>query len=386
MNLTDMATFFIICPVGMEDLGKLELEEKYPSISPDVPLVIKTIVPGGMEIECPFLAGLKLNFVLKTPTRILLRLSEFKCRDFPKLYQKMSKFNWATWMLGQAPMIECSSKNSRLFDSRKIEKAIADGIKEFYRHKPAKKKYLDHEAAITEKSTLPKIYFRAEDDLVTVSLDTTGERLNLRGVKMLAGLAPIRENLASLLLLELNAHMDTRPFSLIDPMCGSGTFLIEAKHFYRASKERDFAFFHLPIVMENPLLFKDVPVFEKPFEKSLIEKAVGFDISADVIAQAKRNDPEGEYHVEDVMAKTTHSYENAAVIVNPPYGIRVGENINLDFFLRLIRSIKNKFQPQVLGIIVPAEHKIYSNEEWKVIKSRPFKNGGLDVVFYVIKF
>lgn len=384
MNPTENAHFFIIYPLGLEDLGRLELEEKYPALESAVALKVISVIAGGIEIECPLHTGFKLNLILKTPTRILLRLTEFKCRDFPKLFQKISKFNWAPWMLGQTPAVECSSKNSRLFDSRKIEKAIGDGINQFYRHKPVKKKYLDHFATIatSDNKFLPKIYFRAEDDLVTISLDTTGERLHMRGEKTLAGMAPIRENLASLLTTELRTHVRSETFTLIDPMCGSGTFLIEAKNYYSAVIERDYAFLHLPVAIEAPALYHHIPILKK---NELI-KTVGFDISPDVIAQAKKNDPEGEYIVEDLMKKNKYDFKNPVVIVNPPYGIRVGENINLDFFLRAIRSIKEKFEPEVLGIIIPSDYKIYANNEWSILSSRPFKNGGIDVTFYVLKF
>ena len=184
-------------------------------------------IPGGIEIECLLHIGLSLNYILRTPTRILLRIGEFKCRDASKLYQKISKFNWAPWLIGQTPEVEISTSNSRLFDSRKIEKSIQDGVLQFYRHKPVKKKYLDHYSN-TELKNLPKIYYRSVDDIVTISLDTTGERLHKRGEKTLTGLAPIRENLAALLLLELQSYLKKSDYRLIDPMCGSGTFLIEA--------------------------------------------------------------------------------------------------------------------------------------------------------------
>lgn len=377
---TENALFFIIYPPGLEEAGQRELKTKYALLDPGSELIIKEVIPGGLLIECPLHLGLKLNLVLKTATRILLRLTEFKCRDFPKLFQKMSKFNWAPWMIGQTPEVECSSKNSRLFDSRKIEKSIGDGVNEFYRRNPVKKKYLER-FALTDKKNLPKLYFRAEDDLVTISLDTTGERLHLRGERPAAGLAPIRENLASLLLTDLLSDA-LENVTLIDPMCGSGTFLLEAKNYFQMSTERDFAFFNLPLVIEAPALFINFPWSSK----ILVKQTIGFDISADVIAQAKKNDPEGDFRTEDLMSKTSYQFENPVVIVNPPYGIRVGENINLDFFLRTIRAVKNKFGPSIAGFIIPADYKIYSNEEWTIKKTRAFKNGGIEVVFTILTF
>ncbi|MGZ3788533.1 MAG: THUMP domain-containing class I SAM-dependent RNA methyltransferase [Bacteriovorax sp.] len=389
MNLTDAARFFIVYPLNLEDLGLVELVEKFKLHFEDETLAIIAKIPGGIEIECPLNIGLNLNRVLRTPTRILLRLSEFKCRDFPKLFQKMSKFNWAPWMIGQTPEVVCASKNSRLFDSRKIEKAIGDGINQYYRHKPVKKRYLDH-LETTKKEHLPKIYFRAEDDLVTLSIDTTGERLHLRGEKTLTGLAPIRENLAALLLIELKSHVQAESITLIDPMCGSGTFLIEAKNSHSITSARDFSFLHMPIAMEGPALLKelDQKLLEKKdaFKDAFYDELIGFEISPEVVSLAKKNDPDLFFKQEDLFSETIHHYKNPVVIVNPPYGIRIGSDIDLDYFLRVIDCIKKKFQPLIAGIIVPSDFKLKTTKEAKIISSRPFKNGGIDVVFYVLGF
>ncbi len=380
MNLVDNARFFLIYPMHLEDLGRIELETKFSFHFAEVPLTIVDVIPGGIEIECPMHVGFNLNRILRTPTRILLRLAEFKCRDFPKLYQKMSKFPWHYWMIGQTPEVECASKNSRLFDSRKIEKAIQDGVNQFYRHKPVKKRYLDH-LEILKGEHLPKIYFRVEDDHCTLSIDTTGERLHLRGEKLLTGLAPIRENLAALLLTEFSSHLKESSYTLIDPMAGSGTFLLEAKRSNNVTIARDYAFLHMPIAIDSAALFaREFP----ENKKTIFDEFVGFDINSEIVELAKTNVPDIQFAVEDVFSDKIHNMKNPVVIMNPPYGIRVGTDITLDFFLRIIESIKKKFRPQLLGMIVPADFKLKSSKSFHIIKSRPFKNGGIDVVFYVI--
>ena len=230
---------------------------KFSQHFPNEHLTLIKSIPGGIEIECSLNAGFKLNTILRCPTRILLRLSEFKCRDAPKLFQKTSKFPWAQWMIGQTPTVVSSSSNSRLFDSRKIEKAISDGINQYYKHQPVKKKYLDL-LSTTDADLLPTIYFRAVDDLCTLSLDTTGERMHLRGEKLLTGLAPIRENLAALLLLEIQRNLtQDKSFTLIDPMCGSGTFLLEAKLANTITIDRSYSFHFIPLYLDRPLAKKE---------------------------------------------------------------------------------------------------------------------------------
>lgn len=391
MNLSDTARFFIVYPLNLEDLGKTELEVKFLSHFPESTLTILEKSAGGLEIECPLFAGLTLNKILRTPTRILLRIGEFKCRDAPKLFLKMSKFNWGPWMIGQTPEVESSAINSRLFDSRKIEKAIQDGVVKHYKHQPVKKKYLEH-LALTNTTLLPKIYYRAVDDFCTISLDTTGERLHMRGEKILTGLAPIRESLASLLLLQLKKEMNPKfAYTLIDPMCGSGTFLLEASQENAITSARDFSYFHIPVVLDNLLSMEKTPL--KIDDTQSFSKLLGFERNPEVLAQARKNALGKKIVLEsaDLFEKKSnedYQFEHAAVILNPPYGIRVGDksDINLAYYLKVIELIKNKYNPELVGIIVPAEYIVKSNSTFNILSARAFKNGGIEVVFYVLGF
>ncbi|MFA6238682.1 MAG: N-6 DNA methylase [Bacteriovorax sp.] len=384
MNLTDNASFFIVYPLNLEDLGLIELEEKFKLHFPNDHFEIKEKVPGGVLIECPVITGLSLNKILRTPTRILIRLGEFKCRDAPKLFQKMSKFNWAPWMIGQTPIVESASTNSRLFDSRKIEKAIQDGVNQYYRHKPVKKKYLEYWQNY-KNALLPKIYFRAVDDVCTISLDTTGERLHLRGEKILTGLAPIRESLAALLLIELGRHLENKEnVTLIDPMCGSGTFLLEALDAKKITTEREFSFQHIPLVLDNTSKFTQLVSSANTRFKNL----VGFDQNIEVVELAKKNCKDINIKIEqaDLFDEEINPIQNSVVIMNPPYGIRVGEKseINLAYYLKVIVASQKKFNPELLGIIIPADYRLSGKHNFKILSARPFKNGGIEVVFYVI--
>jgi putative N6-adenine-specific DNA methylase len=376
MNLIDQARFFIVYPMDLEDLGLLELKEKFiQHFSPDT-FILVNIIPGGVEIDCPLHIGLRLNTILRTPTRILLRLGEFKCR-----------------LIGQTPEVVSAATNSRLFDSRKIEKAIQDGVLQYYRHKPVKKKYLEH-LAVVDLKNLPKLYFRVVDDICTLSLDTTGERLHKRHEKTLTGLAPIRESLAALLLKELKLHMRTDTYTLIDPMCGSGTFLLEAHDSNAVTTSRDFSYLHIPVVLDDKTVLKKL---QDNLQESLQEpfgEYLGFEVNPDVVKQAKFNCEGTKIKIEsgDLFQGAPLINNPSVVILNPPYGIRVGERgsgeeeINLPYYLKVISAVKKKFSPELLGIIVPNDYKLKSNQEFTIHGARAFKNGGLEVVFYVLGF
>ena len=84
-----MAQFYIIYPLGLSDLGVLELKEKWGLHYPDQNLEILSVDEGGVLISVTMLQGLSLNHILRSPTRILLRVAELKARDFPKLFNKI---------------------------------------------------------------------------------------------------------------------------------------------------------------------------------------------------------------------------------------------------------------------------------------------------------
>ena len=386
--MENISSFYLIYPLGLTELGLLELKEKWAMHFGDSPLEVLSVDEGGILISVKTIQGFALNHILRSPTRILLRFAEFKARDFPKLFKKVSKLPWKSLMIGAIPEIEVSSTNSKLFDSRKVEKAIQDGINEYYRMQPVKKKYLDHFEANKTVSDLPQIYYRAVEDTITLSLDTTGEILHKRGEKIFTGLAPIRESLATLLLSALTHDLPLSDYTLIDPMSGSGTFLIEAHDTYKTNFERTFSYQHTPLWIDY--------VAKKAFAESFksqsnpkFSKYQGFELNDEVIALAKKNTQGKNITISkgDIFSKANEMMGNNIVIINPPYGLRVGEksSINLQFYKDIIESVRRKYAPMRIGIIIPEEYH-YSPKKDEGLHRLPFKNGGLPVVFYILNY
>lgn len=376
--------FYVVTALGLSELAVIELKHKWPLAFGDLPYTIGEVEPGGFEIETSLLHGFLLNNLLKTPTKILLRFAEFKARDFPKLFQKVSKLPWSEILLGQLPAIEVSAHEARLFDSRKIEKAIHDGINEFYRRQPVKKRYLDYWENADQKNA-PKIFFRNVQDIITLSLDTTGELLHKRGEKTLTGHAPIRENLATLLLLSLlgNEVIAENERELVDPMCGSGTFLIEAARFWQPVLERPFAYEFHPDWIDSQLKkqLKTKLVFE---HKPLFAGLKGMELDSKVVKLSQENIQNLPITIleADAFSKEMNVVSERLVIVNPPYGIRVGENISSGYYKKLVEALLLNLKPKKLGIIIPEEYDFFHPG---IRSMRAFKNGGLDVVFYILE-
>lgn len=379
--------FYLIYPLGLTELGLLELKEKWSIHFSGEALEILAVEDAGILISVKTLHGFALNHILRSPTRILMRFAEFKARDFPKLFKKISKLPWKTLMIGATPEIIVSSTNSKLFDSRKVAKAIQDGILEYYRMQPVKKKYLDHFEA-NKASDLPEIYYRAVDDVITISIDTTGEILHKRGEKIFTGLAPIRESLATLLLSALTHDLAPSDYTLIDPMSGSGTFLIEAHDAYKVNFDRTFSYQHTPEWIDY--LLKDA--FYKSFQSQKnpkFTKYLGIECLEEVIKLAKKNTQGKDISIVkgDLFSKDNEILGNNIVVINPPYGLRVGEKgtISLAYYKDIIENVRRKYAPIRIGIIIPEEYHFSAKKDEGLYRIA-FKNGGLPVVFHVLNY
>ncbi len=376
--------FYLVVPPGLEHFATLEFTEKWPLIFADSPLPELTQGKGGLSFAASLDQAVRLNHYLKIPTRLLLRIAEFKCRDFPKLYQKLCKLPWNLYLRGQIPELEFSAKNSRIFDSRRAEKALADALKLYYKGQPPKKKHLDGLASIP----LQKLFIRLEDDVCTVSMDTSGERLERRGYRTHVGEAPMRGSLASGLLLGLREELKNS-LPLLDPMCGSGTFLLESALFYTPTPRNDFSYLFFPSLSHLPP-FKGAPLKNE----GLFSQHLGKDIDPKVLEaalhnreEAKLSENEIRFIVKDLFSQPTESKDTCAIICNPPYGERLSAGeIDKEFFGKMLEALNEKYQAQIIGILFP-EHfgTPKSPKGLQLIKQFKLSNGGLRVQFLIWK-
>ncbi len=376
--------FYLVVPPGLEHFAILEFTEKWPLIFSDSPLPELTQGKGGLSFTAPLDQAVRLNHYLKIPTRLLLRVAEFKCRDFPKLYQKLSKLPWNLYLRGQIPELAFSAKNSRIFDSRRAEKALADALKLYYKGQPPKKKHSDSLASIPPQ----KLFIRLEDDVCTVSMDTSGERLERRGYRTHVGEAPMRGSLASGLLLALKEEL-RKELALLDPMCGSGTFLLESALFYTPTPRNDFSYLFFPSLGHLPP-FKGAPLKSE----GLFLKHLGKDIDAKVLEAALHNREEAKlsekeilFKEEDLFSKPAETKETYAIICNPPYGERLSAGeIDKEFFDKMLKALAEKYEAQIIGLLFP-EHfgTPKSPKGLQLVKQYKLSNGGLRVQFLIWK-
>lgn len=359
---------FLVIPPGLEDLALKEVAQKCP-----VPNV-KTL-KGGLELEGDLDWIIAAHTQLKIPTRILMRLTSFKVRDFPKLFQKFSNFKWNDYLSHPMPEWEITCSKSRLIHTGRIEETVKKALEESMRKQPLGKDW-------EKKHHRPQcFYIRIVDDELTLSLDLSGEPLYKRGYQVIKGEAPIRENFAAAFAFEILDGL-TSEITLVDPMCGSATLLTEALTFYTPMHLRKFQFEEAPF-------FKGKHIKKQAAIKSLpVKKALGFDLNAellDKVARALGSDLPLELKAQDSLLSKIEC-ENAVFICNPPYGERIHIEGKRGSFLR---EAWTKFlqddRPFRFGWVLPSDMDdlFKTAPGYKLKTKRHLKNGGMAVTFWI---
>lgn len=351
-----MNLFYLICPIGLETALIKEIQIK--GLAPGLASV--KAGKGGVEIEAPFETGLALNYQLKTPTRILMRIKERRCRDFPKLFKVITQIPWRDFLVQEKVQWRISCKTSRIINTDKAQESCEKALKKYFAAAPLSKKILEQNAHMPEQ----KVYLRFENDDLTISLDTSGDLLHIRGGRPDRGKASLRENYAACLLtLLLDGKKED---SLIDPMCGTGTFLNEALDYFTPLNREDFPFNVWKGAPKSP---------ESDSHEGLVKECLGLDL------EPKAKERKGlEIHEQNIFEPLPmplkEKWQDSVLICNPPYGKRVKiKGDRKSYFLSLLGRIEKEYNPKRLGIIIPADVKLHFDE---VI---PFNNNGIKVNF-----
>lgn len=368
-----MNSFFVVTPLGFEERVSEEIERAWPFLLSKEGRPHSAPCPeierhrGGLEFKAEAFAGIQLNFFLKSANRILLRIDQFKARDFPKLHDRLKRLDLSAWLPEGPLRLEVSASKSRLAHEGRI---LQTALQAWNREEGS-------EGSL-------RVYLRIFEDTCDVSLDTSGEHLHRRGLQTLRGDAPLRENIAAFCLKELmgkTSEQEISQISLVDPVCGSGTFLIEAAHLWTPNFSRSYAFQKfrkLPKLFQQKEFAKNYRLPESPRFQNLI----GFDLDPKMVQVAAKNAgelPGFRCEVGDVFQSKRPPSMTGPVwmILNPPYGERLQE-LRMD---NLLRSLEASWKPQKIGILMTEAMRAR-------LKNRPQKeirllNGGLACVFCV---
>ncbi len=321
----------------------------------------------------------KANLNLRTALRILKPLSSFKSTNQYTLYHNIKKISWEKYLdidttFLVKPVVFSSHFRHSKFVAQKTKDAIADRFRDKYNKRPS----VEHEFPDVQ------INLHISEDLVTVSLDSSGLPLNQRGYRHSGGIAPLNEVLAAGIIHFSKWDGKT---NFIDPMCGSGTILIEAAMFALNIppniNRHEFAFMKWPGFDQkkwNDIVGEAKSCMIKPEELKI--KIIGSDIEIDKLELAQKNiSKAGVGQIIKLRNKSFDQFivpgKKGYVIFNPPYGQRLKVEQIEKFYEEIGNILKNQwtgYQAWILSCNFDAIKKI----GLKPAKKIKLYNGKLD--------
>lgn len=323
----------------------------------------------------------KANMWLRCAERVHLKIAEFEAKTFDDLYENTKRIDWSKYIPygSEFPVAKASSIKSKLFSTPDIQsivkKAVVDSLK---------KSYLESGRLLENKEKY-SIYVFIHKDKVVISLDTTGDALHKRGYREKANKAPIRETLAAGLVY-LTPWRAGR--LLVDPMCGSGTILIEAAMMglnMAPGINREFISEKWRTIDKKIWwdVRKEAYELIKKDEKF---KIYGYDIDPESIEIAKENaeiagvEDYVEFSIGDAT-KFTSDEEYGFIITNPPYGERLEDKETIQTLYKdLGRSFK-KLKNWSYYLITSYDKFEYEFGK-QATKNRKLYNGMLKTYYY----
>ena len=274
-------------------------------------------VAGGVEVDGGLPEAARANLHLRGAVRVLLRVAEFRAMHLAQLDKRSKKVPWRDWLQSDVPVkVEATCRRSKIYVNKAAVQRVEGGLKA---------------AGVTvAKDAQIVVKVRIDDDLCTISVDTTGEPLHRRGHKEFVGKAPLRETMAAGFLREMG--FDGRQV-VVDPMCGSGTIVLEAAEIAAGllpGRSRGFAFETL--AGGGSLQRRYLESTEGQGRAPGAVRFFGFDRNDGAIRGARGN--AARAGVEDLVAferaavsdlMPPEGVEPGIVLVNPPYGGRLGD-------------------------------------------------------------
>jgi putative N6-adenine-specific DNA methylase len=331
-------------------------------------------VPGGVTLTGGWPDVWRANLRLRGASRILARIGTFRAMHLAQLDKRARRIAWADVLRRDVPFrVEATCRSSRIYHSgaaaQRVERAIREEL-----GAPA-----SADAAVVIK-------VRLEDDLCTLAVDTSGEPLHKRGHKEAVNKAPMRETMAALFLQQCG-YVGREP--VLDPMCGSGTFVIEAAEIavgLEPGRSRHFAFEQLATFDPTAwagMRSEAVAVAPPPF------RFHGRDRDPGAIRMSRANAERAgvaaltTFEEIEVAALTAPEGPPGLVIVNPPYGDRIGDKGGLASLYRSLgQTLLRRFSGWRVGLVTSEASLAAASGLPFSSPLPPVSHGGLRVSLY----
>jgi putative N6-adenine-specific DNA methylase len=370
-----MSEYEILCPChfGLEAVLKREIY--------DLGYEITNVSDGRVTFAGDAEAIALANIKLRTAERVLLVCGSFHAETFEDFFQGVKAIHWEEFIPkdGKFWVKKAAGIHSKLFSASDLQsiakKAMVERLKGVYQT----------EWFEETGDEYPVRVFINKDE-ATIALDTTGATLHKRGYRIQAGAAPISETLAAALILLTPWRKDR---ILLDPMCGSGTFPIEATLIaanIAPGLNRGFTAENWPNIVPKEIWDETRKEAKSEINTDIETDICGCDIDPEVLEIARENAKRAGVaklvkFKEMDMRKTTHPGEYGFIITNPPYGERLEEKKDLPELYYSLGQVRKRFSTWSMFMITSYENAL-KDMRLKPDKNRKIDNGTIKTYFY----
>ncbi len=337
---------------------------------------------GRVEFDGGIEDIIKANIWLRTADRVYLKMGEFQAFTWDEYFEKVKKIDWMSVLPINAefPISWVSSVKCKLFSKsdmqRMAKKAIVEKLKIQYKH--------DY---FSEEGALYRVKIIGNKDTFIIMIDTSGAPLHKRGYRAHLNEAPMKETLAAALVKLSKWNGGERP--LVDPMCGTGTILIEAAMIARniaPGVNRRFASEDWDIIDGQLWLdARDEAFTHEDYEKEV--RIYGSDLNSDTIEIAMENAKLAGVE-DDILFETKHLLEiesmaeYGSLITNPPYGERLSDLDQVEKLYRTLGDICRMRCKKWSYYVITSHDGFEKLFDKKADKNRKLYNGNLKCRYY----
>jgi putative N6-adenine-specific DNA methylase len=359
-----MESLYAVCSPGLERFTAEELRALGLDCAPSAP------GSGGVGFRGSLHDLYRANLRLRTAERVLLTLGEFRATKFPELQRKAAGLPWDAFLRPDAVVawqVDC--RRSRLYHERGVAERLAQAV-----GRPAGR-----------GPGAQLVVVRVLDDTCRIGLDSSGEPLHRRGWRLAGAKAPLRETLASALLME-SGWQPGAP--LLDPFCGSGTIPIEAALAASGAAPgllRDFAFMGWPGFDRAAWdRLKEQARAPASPASGAVRGILGSDRDAGAVRAARSNaERAGAAGCVELSCRAVSAVEPPPgpgwVVSNPPYGVRVRGGRDLrDLYAQLGKVLRARCPGWRVTLLCP-DPRLLRETGLRLERELPMLNGGLRV-------
>lgn len=367
---------FVTCPLNTEDLLLQEIINLGGTDG--------KIVPSGVSFNGDLKVIYKVSLMSRIAGKLFLELVEFDLNDQRNIYDEAKKIDWESHFdLNDTFATSAAVVKSRIKNSKYASLLVKDGIADYFTDK-----YGERPNVNVEKPSV-KIHLHINKNKARLSLDLSGDSLHKRGYRKGNAKAALKENVAAALLYRANwnSFIDDDG-NFLDPMCGSGTLLIEAA--FMATNTP--AGYYRHYYGFNGWKEHDIDLWDDVFDeaegniKTFNGTIRGFDMDKDAIKQSIENIKEAGFnkliHVEkrdltDLEVVESMTYKKGLICVNPPYGVRLGDTQELK---KLYYTMSNLFYELLPGwslSIITGDEDLSRSIPFKIDRKNILFNGAI---------